>query len=108
MTTNQFKTLLKKMGACKSARDWVQRQIKKGKSPKEIWEGCNNEHYLFWLHTKLYVFDWDKYHDFKVEHDMYSLVTYSKEFLNLRKEFIRKSTKYKDFHKAAIKRLKQK
>lgn len=107
MTTDQFKTLLNKMGACKTARDWVQRQIKKGKSTKEIWEGCNNPDYLFWLHVRLYVFDWEKYRKFKIEHDMHAFYPHSKQFVNLRGEFIRKSTKYKDFHAAAIKHLKQ-
>jgi hypothetical protein len=107
MTTNQFKTLLKKMGACKNGRDWVQRQIKKGKSPKGIWESCNNGNYLFWLYSRLNIIDWDKYHDFKCEHDIYAMLIRSREYDMLKLRFVRETIKYKDFHTAAIKFLKR-
>lgn len=107
MTTNQFKELLKKFRACKSGRDWVQRQIKKGKSPKEIWEGCNNGHYLVWLSSMLEIFDFDKYYYFKINNCYYVIKT-KKGYNNIKCQFVHKYIKYKDFHKAAIKALKQK
>jgi hypothetical protein len=95
------------MKACKSGRDWVQRQIKKGKSTKEILESCNNDNYLFWLYDTMLILDWDKYFSFKTKHKMYSMDYYGKEYKALRIEFMHKTVKYKDFHTAAIKFLKR-
>lgn len=70
MTTNQLKKFLKLSGACSSGRDWVQRQIKKGKSPKEIWESCKNNDYKYWMGLKLCVIDVFDYYDYRVENNL--------------------------------------
>ena len=59
---------------CEPARRWMRAQVKKGLTPKQIWEKCEKADWIYWILCKVDSNFQNLYYDFKSCDELRALV----------------------------------